>query len=212
LKFNLSNKGENKMPKTTFAGHALHPQLIVLPAGLLPFSAVMDAMNLATGNRSYSDAAYYTMVGGFVGGLAAGAAGAADYLTIPPESETKRTANLHATLNIAALGLTGLNLLLRSRRQPQEPVGALPVALSLATAAGVLVSAWYGGKMSYDQGMRVKGVSEVEHAPELKIPGDEAIHQVFERVEKAVSSKGGPATPDARQATTASESDAIAAP
>ena len=63
------------MPKTTFAGHALHPQLIVLPAGLLPFSAVLDAMSLATGKREYSDAAYYTLAGGFVGGLAAGAAG-----------------------------------------------------------------------------------------------------------------------------------------
>lgn len=190
------------MPKTTFAGHALHPQLIVLPAGLLPFSSVMDAMHLATGDQSYADAAYYTMVGGLVGGLAAGAAGAADYLTIPPESNTKRTANLHATLNIAALGLTGLNLLLRSRKR-REPVGALPAALSLATAAGVLVSAWYGGKLSYDQGMRVKGVSEVENVPELKVPGDEAIHQAFERIEETVAPTGGPATTDSQKATTA---------
>ncbi|CAA9415582.1 MAG: hypothetical protein AVDCRST_MAG74-2562 [uncultured Pyrinomonadaceae bacterium] len=197
------------MPKTTFAGHALHPQLVLIPGGLLPFSAVLDAMNVATGDQSYADAAYYTLVGGLVGGLAAGAAGAADYLTIPPESGTKRTANLHATLNIAALGLTGLNLLLRSRRR-DEPVGGLAL-LSIATAAGVLVSGWYGGKMSYDQGMRVKGVSEVENAPELKLPGDEAIHQAFERLEEAVAPTGGPATPDARRATTAAASTAIEA-
>lgn len=197
------------MPKTTFAGHALHPQLVLIPGGLLPFSFVLDAMNVATGKQSYADAAYYTLMGGLVGGLAAGAAGAADYLTIPPESGTKRTANLHATLNIAALGLTGLNLFLRRRRR-DEPVGGLAL-LSLATAAGVLVSGWYGGKMSYDQGMRVKGVSEVENAPELKLPGDENIKQVFERIEEAIAPTGGPATADARQATTAVSSNAIAA-
>jgi uncharacterized membrane protein len=197
------------MPKTTFAGHALHPQLIVLPAGLLPFSAVLDVMNVATGKKSYADAAYYTMVGGLVGGLAAGAAGAADYLTIPPESGTKRTANLHATLNIAALGLVGLNLLLR-RKRSQTTVSAAPVLLSLATAAGVLASSWYGGKLSYEQGMRVKGVSEVENVPEIKLPGDDNIKQVFEKLEEAVAPTGGPATPDSRQATT-TRSTAIAA-
>ena len=57
------------MPRTTFAGHALHPQLVLLPGGLLPFSAVLDAMSLATGKREYSDAAYYTLAGGL--GLAA---------------------------------------------------------------------------------------------------------------------------------------------
>jgi uncharacterized membrane protein len=187
------------MPKTTFAGHALHPQLIVLPAGLLPFSAVLDAMSLATGRREYSDAAYYTLAGGFVGGLAAGAAGAADYLTIPPESPTKRTGNLHAAMNITGLALTALNLVLRSRQREGEPVGAVPAALSIATAAGVLVSSWYGGKMAYEQGMRVKGLSEVEHAPELKVPGDDAIKGAFNRLEEAVAPTGGPSTTDARQ-------------
>ena len=191
------------MPKTTFAGHALHPQLIVMPAGLLPFSAVLDTMSLVTGKREYSDAAYYTLAGGFVGGLAAGAAGAADYLTIPPESETKRTGNLHAAINIGGLAMTALNLMLRSRQREGEPVGALPAALSIATAAGVLVSSWYGGKMAYDQGMRVKGVSEVDSAPELKLPGDDKLVDALNRLEEAVAPTGGPSTADSREATTA---------
>lgn len=190
------------MPKTTFAGHALHPQLIVLPAGLLPFSALLDAMSIATGKSEYSDAAYYTLAGGFIGGLAAGAAGAADYLTIPPDSETKRTGNLHAAMNIGGLAMTALNLMLRSRQREGEPVGALPAALSIATAAGVLVSSWYGGKMAYEQGMRVKGVSEVENAPEMKIPGDNAIVTALNRLEEAVAPTGGPSTNDSREATT----------
>ena len=196
-------RGKKEMPKTTFAGHPLHPQLLVIPAGLLPFSAVLDAMSLATGKSEYSDAAYYTLAGGLVGGLAAGAAGAADYMAIPPESETKRTGNLHAALNIGGLALTAVNLVLRSRQREGEPVGALPAALSLATAAGVLVSGWYGGKMAYEQGMRVKGVSEVEHAPDLKLPGDEAIKNAFDRLEEAAAPTGGPSTAGSRDAISA---------
>lgn len=191
------------MPRSTFAGHALHPQLIVVPAGLLPFSFAMDAMNLMTGKKSFADAAYYTMVGGLLGGLAAGTAGAIDYLGIPVESNTKRTANMHAILNIAALSLVGLNLLLRSKSRQQPRVGAFPAFLSLATATGVIVSSWYGGKMSYIQGMRVHGVSEVETTREIKLPGDEAIHQAFEKLEEVFAPTGGPATSDSRAATTA---------
>src|SRR5919206_2000479 len=102
------------MPRTTFAGHPLHPQLITMPAGLLPFSLILDLLYLKTGRHSYAEAAYYTMVGGLVGGLAAGAAGAADYFTIAPEDKAKRTADTHATLNLGLLALTGLNLALRS--------------------------------------------------------------------------------------------------
>lgn len=53
------------MPQVTLMGHPLHPQLIVLPAGLLPFSLLLDAMHAATRDQSYADAAYYTMMGGF---------------------------------------------------------------------------------------------------------------------------------------------------
>ena len=57
--------------------------------------------------------------------------------------------------------------------------------------------------MSYDQGMRVKGVSEVEHVPELKVPGDDSIKNTFNRLEEAVAPTGGPSTADSREATTA---------
>lgn len=177
------------MPKATLAGHPLHPQLIVAPAGLLPFSLVMDAMNLATGEKSYADAAYYSMVGGFVGGMAAGAAGAADYFTIPPDSHTKRIANLHAVLNIGLLGLTGVNLLLRRKRKAR--VGTLPALLSLVGNAGVLVSSWYGGHLVYDHGLRVKGVSEVSDAPELKLPGDEKLAESFDALQEEVAPREG---------------------
>lgn len=92
------------MPQVTLMGHPLHPQLIVLPAGLLPFSFVLDAMHAATRDQSYADAAYYTMIGGFLGGVAAGAAGAMDYGTIPSDSKAKQVGRLHGIMNRGTSG------------------------------------------------------------------------------------------------------------
>ena len=165
------------MPLTTFAGHPLHPQLITMPAGLLPFSLVLDLLHLKTGRRSYADAAYYTMIGGLAGGVAAGAAGAADYLTIPPENTAKKVAETHAVLNIGLLALTSLNLALRSHGRRSW---SLPLLLSLVGNLGLFVSAWYGGHLVYEHGMRVKPAGSPCHEQDLKLPGDERIAEAIQ--------------------------------
>lgn len=180
------------MPKTTFAGHALHPQLINAPAALLPFSVVLDLMHLATGKRSYADAAYYSMMGGNPLGVAAATAGAGDYLAIPSGSHTKRIANIHASLNLGLLAIYTLNLLLRRGKTP--PAGTMPVALSAVGTIGLLVSAWFGGHMVYSHGMRVKGISPVADAAELKLPSDERLEKAFSKLEQPVP-KAGPEQP-----------------
>jgi uncharacterized membrane protein len=171
------------MPLTTSAGHPLHPQLVAFPIGLLSYSTVLDLMHLATGRKEYADAAYYTMAGGYVGGLAAAASGAVDYFDIPSDTESKKVANLHAGLNLGIMGLYSLNLLLRSRRSSSGP---LPVLMSLLGTAGLVASSWYGGELVYKLGMRVKPVME-EGGPEhreLKLPGDEKIERAFVRVQE----------------------------
>jgi uncharacterized membrane protein len=151
--------------------------LITMPAGLLPFSLIMDLLYLKTGRHSYAEAAYYTMVGGLVGGLAAGAAGAADYFTIPPEDKAKKTADTHAALNVGLLALTGLNLALRSGHRKSGP---LPTLLSLVGGMGLFISAWYGGHLVYEYGIRVKPAGQPSEQPEIKLPGDESIKQSIE--------------------------------
>lgn len=171
------------MPKTTLTGHPLHPQLIVAPAGLLPASLVFDIMHAKTGNPSYADAAYYTMMGGVAGGLAAGAAGFGDYLAIPPASPVKKVAAMHGLMNVSLLTLSGVNLFLR--RGKNRPSGQLPMILNAVTNTGLLFSAWLGGQMVYHYGMRVDGVSPVAKAPEIKLPGDEMMAQGFRKLEDA---------------------------
>jgi uncharacterized membrane protein len=175
---------------TTFGGHPLHPQLVAFPLGLLPFSLAMDVMHAMTGDDSYADAAYYSMVGGYLGGLAAAAAGAADYLSIPPGTETKKVANLHGAMNLGVMGLYSLNLLMRGGRRP--PTGAVPGLLSLVGTAGLIVSAWYGGQMVYELGMRVKPLMEGPKAPEAKLPGDRKIERAFRQLEKRLAPADGP--------------------
>lgn len=176
------------MPKATLAGHPVHPQLVTLPGALLPFSLAMDVMHLGTGKASYADAAYYTMMGGFVGGLAAAAAGAADYLEIPNHSHSKRVANTHALLNVAMLSSYGLNLWLRRGRRGKT--GAVPVLLSVAGSLGVVAASWYGGHLVYEHGLRVKGVSPLENAPVAKPPGDEKVVNAFEAAQAVVPETG----------------------
>jgi uncharacterized membrane protein len=123
------------------------------------------------------------MLGGVVSGLAAGAAGFADYLTMPPGDKATRTATLHGSLNAGVLALYGLNLLLRRGRRE---TGALPVLLSLLGTAGLVVSQWYGGQLVYEMGMRVKPLEKGPQPEEWKIPGDEKIAEAFQALEERV--------------------------
>ena len=157
------------MPQVTLMGHPLHPQLIVMPAGLLPFSLILDALHAGTRDQPYADAAYYTMMGGFVGGIGAALAGAADYDTIPSNRKAKHIGLLHGVTNVGLLALTGLNLLMRRRRRS---AGTLPMMLSLITTAGLTVSAWYGGHLVYHHGMRVRGTDLAGSPEDAKLPGD----------------------------------------
>jgi uncharacterized membrane protein len=150
-------------------GHPLHPQLIVMPAALLPFSLVLDALHASTRDQSYADAAYYTMMGGFVGGIAAGLAGAADYGTIPSDSKAKSLGRLHGAMNVGLLALTGLNLMMRRKRRS---AGTLPMMLSAIMTAGLTASAWYGGHLVYHHGMRVRGTELAGSPEDARLPGD----------------------------------------
>jgi uncharacterized membrane protein len=147
----------------------------------------MDAMHQSTGDDSYSDAAYYSQVGALATGLAAGVAGAMDYLTIESGTETKRTGNIHALLNLGALALTAANVMKRHDRRHHRG-GSL--TMSALAAAGVMVSGWFGGKLVYEQGMRVKGVDPLAGKPEIKPPGDALMQRAMNAEEKLLPTTG----------------------
>lgn len=175
------------MPKSTIAGHPLHPMLIVVPAALIPFAFILDALHRSTDDDDFANAAYYSLAGGLVGGVAAGVAGAMDYMTIESDTDVKRTANVHAALNGGALAVTAANLALR-RNGYKHTGGSL--ALSALATLGVVVSGWFGARMVYEQGVRVKDVSPVKGADEVKLPGDASIHGALQKAEEFMPSSG----------------------
>jgi uncharacterized membrane protein len=137
------------MNKITIAGQPLHSILGAAPAVLIPFGFILDAMHSATGDEDYAKASYLSMGAGIVGGLAASAAGVADYVAdksqgAKVQDETKRESQLHAALTGAALLVGAANLVLR--RQGTHARGG-SLALTALSAAGVLASEYLGKRM-----------------------------------------------------------------
>lgn len=132
--------------KITIAGQPLHSILSAAPAILIPFGFILDAMHSATGDEDYAKASYLSMGAGIVGGLAASAAGVAEYVADQPQdAQAKREGQLHAALTGAALLVGAANLVLR--RQGNHARGG-SLALTALSAAGVLASEYLGKRMN----------------------------------------------------------------
>lgn len=136
----------------SIAGHPLHPILIAFPVGLLVFSLIGDLLSLGNpGNPNWSIVALYTMVGGFVGALAAAIPGLIDLLSLT-DPRIRKIAFIHMGLNTTAVALYAINLWLRFHGSPGT--GA-PLLLSLAGVALLGVSGWLGGEMVHHHGVGV---------------------------------------------------------
>jgi uncharacterized membrane protein len=141
----------------SIAGHPLHAILVSFPVALFIFSLICDLVSLRSAEpATWSLVALYTMVGGFVGALAAAIPGLIDFSSLT-NARIKRTAVVHMTINLIAVALYAVNLWMRM--QGASPSG-LPLVLSVVAVAGLAVSGWLGGHM-----VHVYGVG-VDNAPE----------------------------------------------
>jgi hypothetical protein len=84
--------------------------------------------------------------------------------------------------------LYGLNILVQCAKHPL--FGPLPVLRSTIGTVGLIISAWYGGHLVYEEGMRVRGISPAADAPELKLPQDASIAAAFDRLGGAMREAG----------------------
>jgi hypothetical protein len=91
-------------------------------------------------------------------------------------------------LNSGAMAITAANVLMR-RNKANHVGGSL--ALSALAAMGVIVSGWFGGRLVYEQGMRVRGVDPLQYDRDAKmLPADERIEHAMHDVEKYIPSAG----------------------
>jgi uncharacterized membrane protein len=111
-------------------GHPLHPALVAVPIGSWLSASVLD----------------------LTGGAAGAAAGAADWVSVDPDSDpaTFRVGAVHAALNDLALGLYVASWLARGRDRRAR--GAV---LALVGSGVLAASGWLGGHLVYRRGMGV---------------------------------------------------------
>lgn len=130
----------------SFKGHPLHPMLIVYPFAFLTGAFGFSVAAAASRNRELEVVPRYLIPTGVVTGLAAAAAGLADYLnTVPPRSSAHERATKHGLLNASGLGLFTASWLMSRRRRGH----AVPLMLQAAGAAVMSVAGWLGGTLVY---------------------------------------------------------------
>jgi uncharacterized membrane protein len=131
--------------KVKFAGHSVHPMLIVFPLGLLATAVVFDIIYLLSNNSQWTVVAYYMIGAGIIGGLAAAATGWLDWFAIPRGTRAKRLGLLHGAGNVVVLALFMLSWILRRGHAELPPTGAIVAALLGVILA--LGTAWLGGEL-----------------------------------------------------------------
>lgn len=138
-------------------GHPIHPMLVVFPIGLYITSFVFDLVYLSTGAPFWFRMAYWTILIGLVGNVAAAIPGALDYLTLPPNTEARQTATYHMGIGVALAILYFANLLFRDWGiipENQKPWGV--VILNLVGVLLIGLQGWLGGELVYRYGIGVE--------------------------------------------------------
>jgi uncharacterized membrane protein len=137
----------------SIAKHPIHPMLIVFPVGLWIFSLACDLIRLAGApGDAWAIVAFYTMVGGLVGALAAAIPGFIDLLSLA-DRQIKRIALIHMTINLVVVVMYAVNIWLRT----SDPANmSVPVLLSVIGVGLLAVSGWLGGQMVHVHGVGVE--------------------------------------------------------
>ena len=140
----------------SIAGHPIHPMLIPFPIALWVFSFVADIIYLWQENIGWKWMAYWTLLAGCLGAIAAAIFGIIDYLKIK-DKEVVKVANWHARFNVLALLLFAVSWYLRTARGSNMISNSLtiPMALSFIGVIAVMISGWLGGELVFKHGVGV---------------------------------------------------------
>jgi uncharacterized membrane protein len=153
--------------RARFAGHAVHPMLIVLPLGLLVGAVVFDALYFITRSGNFAVTGAYTTAAGVVGGILAALFGWVDWFAIPTGTRARRLGLLHGLGNAGVLVLFAVSWLLRVDRDTWDP-GAMSFLLSVAGLLLGGVTAWMGGELVERLGVSVDDDAGLDAESSLK--------------------------------------------
>ena len=143
----------------SLGGHPVHPMLIPFPVALRVFSLVADVLYLWRGNPGWRDwIAFYTLLGGIIGGALAAVPGFIDWLSLK-DREVVKIANWHARLNVIALLIFVASFYLRTTSGAGLVGGSytIPFAFSVVGVILITVSGWLGGELVFRHGVALDG-------------------------------------------------------
>jgi uncharacterized membrane protein len=160
--------------RAKFAGHPVHPMLIVFPLGLLATAVIFDLIYLVADNPQWTVVAYYMIGAGIIGGLAAAVFGWLDWIAIPRATRAKRIGLWHGVGNVVVLALFILSWVLRRGTAEVPPTGAIVAALTGAVIA--VVTGWLGGELVDRLGVGVDDGAHLDSPSSLsELPADEGL-------------------------------------
>lgn len=139
--------------RAKFAGHPVHPMLIVFPLGLLATAVIFDIIYLVASNPQWTLVAYYMIGAGVIGGLAAAVFGWLDWFTIPKGTRARRIGLWHGVGNVVVLTLFILSWVLRRESPAEPPTGAIVAGLTGFMLAAI--TSWLGGELVDRMGVGV---------------------------------------------------------
>jgi len=143
-------------------GHPLHPALVHVPVGLWMGALIFDLLAWAgIGGNLFMQVAFYAIALGLAGAAISIPPGLADWVGIKREKPAWTLGLMHMLVNFVAVGVWGWNLWARWGHYHQavrpEPI---ELWLSVLGVALLLVGAWFGKRMVFDQGTSVARLSK----------------------------------------------------
>jgi uncharacterized membrane protein len=130
--------------------------LVVFPIALWIFSLLCDiAYHAGPHNLFWKGMAFFSMLCGTVGALAAAVPGFIDYLTIR-DPQIKRVATIHMILNLVIVVLFIFNLGMRFSAPADPDQQLFATILSVVGILLMAVSGWLGGSLVYLYGVGVE--------------------------------------------------------
>lgn len=133
--------------RAAIAGHPIHPMLIPFPVALLTLVPVTDIVHVTTGWVFWAWVSYYLLWGGIISAGLAAVFGLVDFIGVP-RVRTLRAGWAHMLLNVTIVALSVVNLLMR-REDMLDYIVPSGLILSIISAGLLLVSAWFGGELTY---------------------------------------------------------------
>lgn len=142
-----------KILSGTWLGHPLHPLLTDVPVGAWTVTALLDAVEIATGRSALAPGADASMALGLAGALGAAVSGLSDWnWTVDRQ---RRVGLTHGLLNLGATAFYSASLVCRLRGARGWGRGLALLGYGITS-----FSAWLGGDLVYGQRLGVN------HAPE----------------------------------------------